>query len=255
MKKLKNIVSNSVFMTSVSVKGLNSVCLKNVKDDRLHYRLPLSCTSVHGQVSKKIIIFATSDLIKMNQDTINDINSAVEVLRRGGIILYPTDTIWGIGCDATDPDAVRRVFGIKKRADSKALITLVDSVAALERIVPEVPDAAYKLIDVAVEPLTVVYDHAVGVAPGLLAEDGSIGVRITGEEFSKRLCRTFRRPVVSTSANISGDPSPRSFQEIPDHIISAVDYVCTTGRDASPSAKASTVIKISSGGVFRILRE
>lgn len=191
----------------------------------------------------------------MNQDAIKDISNAVEVLKRGGVILYPTDTIWGIGCDATSSEAVRRVFEIKKRADSKALITLVDSVAALERIVPEVPDAAYQLIDVAVDPLTIVYDHGVGVAPELLAADGSIGVRITDEEFSKGLCRAFRRPLVSTSANISGDPSPRSFSEIPDHIISAVDYVCSTGRAASPSAKASTVIKISAGGVFKILRK
>lgn len=191
----------------------------------------------------------------MNQETINDINSAVEVLKSGGVILYPTDTIWGIGCDATNAAAVRRVFEIKRRADSKALITLVDSVAALERIVPEVPDAAYQLIDVAVEPLTIVYDSAVGVASELLAADGSIGVRITGEEFSKTLCRTFRRPLVSTSANVSGEPSPMCFAEIADEVVSAVDYVCATGRNSVPSAKASTVIKISAGGVFKILRK
>ncbi len=191
----------------------------------------------------------------MNQDFINDINKAVEVLRRGGVILYPTDTIWGIGCDATNSEAVKRVFEIKKRSDAKALITLVDSVAALERVVEEVPDVAYQLIDVAVEPLTIVYDHGVGVAPELLAEDGSVGVRVTGEAFSQALCRAFRRPLVSTSANISGEPAPACFDDISEDLRSAVDYVCETGRVAPHGAKASAVIKISSGGLFKILRK
>lgn len=204
---------------------------------------------------EKIIIFACPEATDMNVNFVNDINNAVEVLRNGGVILYPTDTIWGIGCDATNSSAVKRVFEIKKRVDSKALITLVDSVAALERVVAEVPDAAYQLIDVAVDPMTIVYDKGVGVAPELLAEDGSIGVRVTAEEFSKALCRAFRRPIVSTSANISGNPAPLSFADIDDDIRSAVDYVCESRRDEAPAAKASTVIKVSSDGVFKILRK
>ena len=135
----------------------------------------------------------------MNEEVNKDLKDCLDVLRRGGIIIYPTDTVWGIGCDATDSKAVRRVYDLKQRTDSKALITLVDSVAALERVVDEVPEVAYQLIDVAVDPMTIVYDRGVGVAPELLAPDGSIGVRITSEVFSKELCRLFPPPLVSPS--------------------------------------------------------
>lgn len=185
----------------------------------------------------------------------NDIRQAVDVLRRGGVILYPTDTVWGIGCDATAPEAVRRVFKIKQRSDAKALITLVDSLAALERVVPDVPDAAYQLLDVAVEPMTIVYDNASGVAAELLAEDGSIGVRVTGEEFSRELCKAFRKPLVSTSANLSGAPTPLCFDDISHDIIEAVDYVCTSRRDKPKARKSSTVIKVSKGNVIKLLRK
>ena len=185
----------------------------------------------------------------------DDIRAAVETLRRGGIILYPTDTVWGIGCDATNAAAVARVFDIKRRTDAKALITLVDSVAALERLVDDIPDAAFQLIDVAVEPLTIVYDSAHGVAPQLLAADGSIGVRITEEPFSRRLCHTLRKPLVSTSANVSGDPTPLCFSDITPQIIQAVDYVCLSRRDESPAAKASTIIKVSAGNVIHLIRK
>lgn len=183
-----------------------------------------------------------------------DIRAAVDTLRRGGIILYPTDTVWGIGCDATNEAAVARVFDIKRRADAKALITLVDSVAALERLVADIPDAAYQLIDVAVEPLTIVYDNAHGVAPHLLAPDGSIGVRITTEPFSRRLCQMLRKPLVSTSANISGCPTPLCFNDITPQIVEAVDYVCLSRRNEPPAAKASTVIKVSAGNVIHLIR-
>ncbi len=184
-----------------------------------------------------------------------DIKKAVDTLRAGGIILYPTDTIWGIGCDATNSKAVRRVFDIKHRADSKALITLVGSLAALERIVEEVPDVAYQLLEVADKPMTIVYDHGRGVAPELLAEDGSIGVRLTTEPFSAALCKAFGRPLVSTSANISGKPAPAHYGEISQEILDAADYVCTSRRDETAPAAASTVIKLSAGGVFKILRK
>jgi L-threonylcarbamoyladenylate synthase len=184
-----------------------------------------------------------------------DIKKAVDTLRAGGIILYPTDTIWGIGCDATNSKAVRRVFDIKHRADSKALITLVGSLAALERTVEEVPDVAYQLLEVADKPMTIVYDHGRGVAPELLAEDGSIGVRLTTEPFSAVLCKAFGRPLVSTSANISGEPAPAHYGEISQEILGAADYVCTSRRDETAPAAASTVIKLSAGGVFKILRK
>lgn len=184
-----------------------------------------------------------------------DINEAVRVMRAGGVILYPTDTIWGLGCDARNSAAVERIFRIKERADSKALICLVDSMAMLERTVGDVPEAAEQLIEVAVEPLTIVYDHGMNVAPQLCASDGSIGIRLTREPFSKGLCAAMRGPVVSTSANISGEPAAMSFHEISKQIVDAVDYVCLSRRDEPSQAKASTVIKISAGGLFKILRK
>lgn len=184
-----------------------------------------------------------------------DISCAVAELRRGGVILYPTDTIWGIGCDARNSQAVRRVFEIKHRAEAKALITLVHSLAALDRIVDEVPEVAEQLIDVAVDPITIIYDRGRNVAPELLAEDGSIGVRLTREPFSAGLCAAFGGPIVSTSANISGAEPAHCFADIAPEILNAVDYVCTSRRDEPAVAKPSSVIKISSGGLFKILRK
>lgn len=184
-----------------------------------------------------------------------DIAAAVAELRRGGVILYPTDTIWGIGCDARNSQAVRRVFEIKHRAEAKALITLVHSLAALDRIVDEVPEVAEQLIDVAVDPVTIIYDRGRNVAPELLAEDGSIGVRLTRELFSAGLCAAFGGPIVSTSANISGAEPAHCFADIAPEILQAVDYVCTSRRDEPAVSKPSSVIKISSGGLFKILRK
>lgn len=195
----------------------------------------------------------------MNQvftpDMAEDIRNATDILRRGGVIIYPTDTVWGIGCDATDSRAVRRIFEIKRRSDSKALITLVDSLAMLERTVEDVPEVAEQLVEVAIEPITVVYDHGRGVAPELLAEDGSIGVRLTREPFSAALCRNLRRPIVSTSANLSGEPTPLDFASIPQDILEAADYVCRSRRNDPPAVKSSSVIKISDGGLFKIIRK
>ncbi len=184
-----------------------------------------------------------------------DIRRAVEALRCGGTILYPTDTIWGIGCDARNAKAVKRVYEIKRRSDSKALITLVGSLPMLDATVEEVPEVAEQLIDVAVDPITIIYDHGTGVAPDLLAEDGSIGVRLTRETFSAALCNAFRGPIVSTSANISGEPAPLDYDSIPQEIKDAVDYVCTSRRDEAPASKASSIIKISQGGLFKIIRK
>ncbi len=187
-----------------------------------------------------------------------DVRMAVDTVKKGGVILYPTDTIWGLGCDAGNSEAVRRIFEIKKRADSKALITLVDSVAALERTVAEVPEVAYQLLEAVVNPTTVVYDGAApGVlAPELVADDGSVAVRITGEAVSSAICRGMRRPLVSTSANISGAPAPKCFADIAPEILSAVDYVCLSRRDETPDAAASpsSIIRLGSGGLVKIIR-
>lgn len=185
-----------------------------------------------------------------------DIRKAVDVLKRGGVILYPTDTVWGIGCDATNSAAIRRVFEIKHRADGKALITLVASTDALWHTVDNVPDVALELIDVAVDPVTIVYDKGVGVASELLAPDGSLAVRVTKEPFSASLCRSFRRPLVSTSANISGQPTPGCYADISPEVFAAVDYVCLSRRNERRApARPSMVIKISDNGVFKILRK
>lgn len=184
----------------------------------------------------------------------DDLREAVATLRRGGIILYPTDTVWGIGCDAANPEAVARVYKIKNRVDSKALITLVDSVATLERYVEQLPEVAEQLIEVATRPLTIVYDNGINLAPNLLALDGSIGIRVTGERFSRELCRAFRRPVVSTSANISGQPTPGCFAEIEPEILEAVDYVVTYRRDEKTPAIPSSVIKLGNDSSVTILR-
>lgn len=185
----------------------------------------------------------------------DDVRQAVLTLRRGGVILYPTDTVWGIGCDARNDDAVRRVFAIKRREDSKALITLVNSLAMLDRTVEEVPEVAEQLIEAAVDPVTIVYDRGCGVSPLLLAQDGSIGVRLTREAFSAALCAGLGAPVVSTSANISGQPTPMCYTEISPEVIDAADYVCLSRRTEAPHARPSTVIRISAGGLFKFLRK
>lgn len=183
-----------------------------------------------------------------------DISKAVEVMNRGGIILYPTDTIWGIGCDATNEEAVKRVFEIKHRNDAKALITLVDSEAKLQFYVREVPEVAWQLIEVADRPLTIIYDGARNLAPNLLAEDGSAGIRVTQEEFSRNLCMRMKRAIVSTSANISGEPSPKCFADISPDILNAVDYVCTSRRNETHNPPASNIIKLGVGGEVKVIR-
>ncbi len=184
----------------------------------------------------------------------DDIRRAVEVMNRGGVIAYPTDTIWGLGCDATNAEAVKRIYDIKRRSDSKALITLVDSEAKVEFYVKEVPEVAWQLIEVADSPLTVIYDGARNLAPNLVAEDGSIAIRVTAEEFSRELCRRFKKAIVSTSANVSGEPSPRTFADISPEILSAVDYVCESRREESVPHKPSSIIKLGVSGEVKIIR-
>lgn len=184
-----------------------------------------------------------------------DIKKCVEVMRSGGIILYPTDTIWGIGCDATNADAVKRVYELKQRTDSKAMLVLVDNEARLDRYVTEVPEIAYQLIEVADKPLTIIYDQAKNLAANLIGGDGSIGIRITHEAFSKELCRRLGRPVVSTSANVSGAPSARNFSEISETIKQGVDYIVGYRRDDKSPHRASSIIKLKSDGTITIIRQ
>ncbi len=176
-------------------------------------------------------------------------------MREGGVILYPTDTIWGIGCDATNEDAVRRVYEIKQRADSKAMLVLVDSAVKVDFYVQDVPEVAWDLIELTDKPLTIIYSGARNLAPNLLAEDGSVGIRVTSEEFSKRLCQQFRKAIVSTSANVSGQPSPQNFSEISEEIKAAVDYIVDYRREETGKAKPSSIIKLDKGGVIKIIRQ
>ncbi|MBR5764402.1 MAG: Sua5/YciO/YrdC/YwlC family protein, partial [Bacteroidaceae bacterium] len=158
-------------------------------------------------------------------------------------------------CDATNEEAVKKVYEIKKRADSKALICLVDSEAKIDFYVKDVPPVAWDLIELSTKPLTVIYDGARNLAPNLLAEDGSVGIRVTNEEFSKQLCFRFRKAVVSTSANISGEPSPKSFADISDEIKNAVDYIVGVRQNEKGGAKPSSIIKLGVGGVVQVIRE
>ena len=188
-----------------------------------------------------------------------DVKNAVEVLRKGGVILYPTDTVWGIGCDATNAEAVKRVYEIKQRDDSKALICLVDSDARLQSYVRQVPDVAWQLIDSLQEgdtkPTTIILDGAVNLAPNLIADDGSIALRITNEPFSKELCYRFQKALVSTSANISGEPAAQNYCDIAQELIDAVDYVCWSRRQEHKPHQPSSIIRLRQNGEVEIIRK
>lgn len=186
---------------------------------------------------------------------IEDIKMACQVMSEGGVILYPTDTVWGIGCDATNEEAVRKVYEIKQRADSKAMLVLVDSSVKVDFYVEDVPSVAWDLIEVADKPLTIIYSGARNLAPNLIAEDGSVGIRVTSEAFSHRLCQQFRKAIVSTSANISGQPGAANFSEISEEIKSAVDYIVTFRQDDMSRPKPSSIIKLGKGGVIKVIRE
>jgi len=185
----------------------------------------------------------------------DDLKKAVEILKSGGVILYPTDTIWGIGCDATNPEAVKRIYEIKKRDDSKSMLVLMENPALLERYVDDVPDVAWDLVEISTTPLTVIYQNAKNLAPNLLAEDGSVGIRFTKEEFTRNLLQRFRRPIVSTSANVSGEKSPAFFDEIEEEIKAKVDYVVSYRQNDSTPAQASGIIKLGPGGRIEIIRK
>ena len=196
-----------------------------------------------------------------------DLETALRVLRSGGVIVYPTDTVWGIGCDATNEEAVRRIYALKQREDSKSMLVLLDSAAKLDYYV-EVPETAEQLLNLQsddaqgvndsqeddTKPLTIIYPNARNLAKNLIAEDGSIGIRITNEPFSKALCAKLRHPIVSTSANISGEPTPRFFREISDQILDNTDYNCLFRREDETPHEPSSIIKINADGSFKIIR-
>lgn len=185
----------------------------------------------------------------------DDLKQALEVLKKGGVILYPTDTIWGIGCDATNEAAVKRVYEIKQRDDSKALITLTDNPNLISRIA-DMPDVAYDVIEACAEdqPMTIIYDGGRNLAPNLLAEDGSIGIRVTFEKFSAELCRRLRRPLVSTSANISGQPSPKFFADVTEDVKSQMDYIVKYRQNDNTPHKPSKIIKLKANGAVTVIR-
>ena len=184
----------------------------------------------------------------------DDLDQAVETLRRGGIILYPTDTVWGIGCDATNEEAVRKIYDLKRRADSKSMLVLVAETYEVERLVREVPDVAFDLMEMAVRPITIIYSQASGVAPSLLGEDNSLGIRQTRELFSSALCKRLRRPIVSTSANISGEPTPIFFSGINPEILEGVDYIVRYRQEDKTRREPSQIIKLGPTGQVEVIR-
>ena len=185
----------------------------------------------------------------------DDIKKAVETLQNGGLILYPTDTIWGIGCDATNEEAVRKVFALKQRNDSKSALVLLDKDVKISSYVTKVPEMAWELIELSEKPLTIIYPNAKNLAKNLLAEDNSVGIRITKEEFSKKLCERFKKPIVSTSANISGQPSPQCFGEISEEVKNGVDYVVLFRQEETANPAPSSIIKLEVDGQVKIIRE
>jgi len=184
-----------------------------------------------------------------------DLQEALRVLRAGGIILYPTDTVWGIGCDATNKEAVSRIYRLKQREDSKSMLVLLDGAGKLQGYV-DVPDAAAQLLEVSEgqRPMTIIYPHARNLADNLIAEDGSVGIRITEERFSRQLCEQLRHPLVSTSANISGEATPKTYKDISEAIKQGVDYVCRYRQDDDRAHKPSSIIKIEMDNSFVIIR-
>ena len=194
-----------------------------------------------------------------------DLQEAVRVLRAGGVIVYPTDTVWGIGCDATNEDAVRKVYALKHREDSKSMLVLLDGAGKLQGYVEHIPDAAWDLLECTAHdrdpqglqprPMTIIYPGAKNIAPNLIAEDGSIGIRITQEPFSKALCEQLHRPIVSTSANISGEPTAKNFRQISQAVLDAADYVCRYRRNDETEKRPSSIIKLGIDNQIQIIRK
>ena len=233
---------------------------ENLSSDLFYFLLSFFC------IYQKKAVPLQPKMIMMRYEK-EDLQEALRVLRNGGIIVYPTDTVWGIGCDATNAEAVKRIYALKQREDSKSMLVLLDSPAKLNYYVSDIPDAAWALLEASDvsensdypdesgnKPLTIIYPNARNLAPNLIAEDGSIGIRITHESFSKALCEQLRHPIVSTSANISGHPAARFYAEIEQAILDRADYVCRFRRDDDCPAEPSSIIKIHADGTFKIIR-
>lgn len=184
-----------------------------------------------------------------------EIEKALKVLKEGGTILYPTDTIWGIGCDACNPEAVDKIFKLKGRDEAKSMIVLLDTENKLPSYVREVPEIAYDLIEYAENPLTIIYSGAKNLAPNTIGQDGSIGIRITRDDFSNQLIQRFKKPIISTSANLSGSPSPANFHEINEEILEGVDLVVNWRQEDLSIKRPSTIMKLEPDGRFVFLRK
>ena len=186
---------------------------------------------------------------------LEEVKAAVETLKAGGVILYPTDTVWGLGCDATNEAAVARIYAIKQRADSKSLITLVANADMLGKYVKVIPEVAINLLEVNDKPMTIIYPDAMGLAPNVVAEDGTAGIRIPMNDFCVEVIRRFHRPIVSTSANISGQPAPAFYEDIPIEIIEAVDWVADPYLEEGATGEPSQIIQVGLHGEIKIIRE
>ena len=183
-----------------------------------------------------------------------DIQNCLNTLREGGIILYPTDTVWGIGCDASNPQAIQKIYDLKGRTSSKALITLVGSEVMLERTVLNMPEIAWDLIESANRPLTLIYDEVKGIAPNAIAEDGSCGIRLAKDTFCQQLIQRLGKPIISASANVSGEETPKDFRSISDTILKGVDFVVNYRQNEATSQKSSNIIKLKNNGEIKIIR-
>ncbi len=184
-----------------------------------------------------------------------EINKCLEVLKNGGLILYPTDTIWGIGCDATNKEAVAKVYALKQRTEAKSLIVLLDTDNKIQSYVNDVPEVAYDLMEYAEHPLTIIFSNAKNLAENVINEDGSVGIRVTSHNFCKELIQRFRKPIVSTSANISGKASPKNFTSIEQEIIDGVDYVVNLEQHDKTEKRPSTIMKLEPDGKFAFIRK
>ncbi len=184
-----------------------------------------------------------------------EIDACLRVLKEGGVILYPTDTIWGLGCDATNEEAVKKIYAIKKRSDSKALIVLVSDDRMLNKYVPDAPLVSWEIIEQSETPVTIVYEGVRGLAKNVGAEDGSCGIRLTKDEFCHRLIYTFNKPIVSSSANVSGEDAPRNFSEISESILQQVDHVVGLRQEETRMVSPSSIIAIKNNGEVRIIRK
>ncbi|MCK5400234.1 MAG: threonylcarbamoyl-AMP synthase [Flavobacteriaceae bacterium] len=183
-----------------------------------------------------------------------EINNAIKILKQGGIILYPTDTVWGIGCDATNYDAVEKIYKLKQREDHKSMICLVSDFKMLNQYIENVPEVAYDIIKYATKPTTVIYDKPLHIAENLIAKDNTLAIRVVRESFSNQFLKKFRKPIVSTSANISGQPTPKSFKEISEEIIKGVDYVVNLPHEKK-AGKPSSIIKLTNDGKVKVIRQ